>query len=303
MSALSRTHRLPDGRDDRDAVPARPGRSHCRRVRLHRPSAGGAAETEGLGVHQRAVRQDRGAPPGSGAGLLRSPGRPRRRAGPARHCRRDVQPAIDCRNPADDPDAGRPGRLSDRRRSSSPTISKPASSSIRESAARRPRLRAFFEEWDDPLISGIRWVEELVTIAGGDPIFPELADARLAKDRIVDPQEVVRRDPEIIFASWCGKKVNVDRIRKRAGLGRGHRGSLQPDPRDQVDLHPAARSGQPDGRAFASCTTPLRPLRAASCQSADLQAAKAETSSTFQRTAALSSRNRTPVPRHARTAA
>ena len=88
---------------------------------------------------------------------------------------------------------------------------------IRESAAGRPRLRAFFEEWDDPLISGIRWVEELVTIAGGDPIFPELADARLAKDRIVDPQEVVGRDPEIIFASWCGKKVNADRIRKRPG--------------------------------------------------------------------------------------
>ena len=88
---------------------------------------------------------------------------------------------------------------------------------IRESASGRPRLRAFFEEWDDPLISGIRWVEELVTIAGGDPIFPELAEARLGKDRIVDPQEVVRRDPEIIFASWCGKKVNVDRIRKRAG--------------------------------------------------------------------------------------
>jgi iron complex transport system substrate-binding protein len=88
---------------------------------------------------------------------------------------------------------------------------------IRESARGRPRLRAFFEEWDDPLISGIRWVEELVTMAGGDPIFPELADARLGKDRIVDPQEVVRRDPEVIFASWCGKKVNVDRIRTRPG--------------------------------------------------------------------------------------
>src|SRR5688572_12305126 len=68
---------------------------------------------------------------------------------------------------------------------------------IRESAARFPgRLRAFFEEWDDPLISGIRWVEELVTIAGGDPIFPELADARLARDRIVKPAEVVGRNPE-----------------------------------------------------------------------------------------------------------
>jgi iron complex transport system substrate-binding protein len=89
--------------------------------------------------------------------------------------------------------------------------------SIRQSASRLPRRRTFFEEWDDPLISGIRWVEELVSVAGGDPIFPELADARLAKDRIVDPQEVVRRDPEVVFGSWCGKKVNFDRIRKRPG--------------------------------------------------------------------------------------
>src|SRR5688572_16982766 len=56
---------------------------------------------------------------------------------------------------------------------------------IRDAASRRPRLRAFFEEWDDPLISGIRWVDELVMIAGGDPIFPDLAGARLGKDRIV----------------------------------------------------------------------------------------------------------------------
>jgi iron complex transport system substrate-binding protein len=89
---------------------------------------------------------------------------------------------------------------------------------IRISASRFPeRPRVFFEEWDDPLISGIRWVEELVEIAGGAPIFPELADAGLAKDRIVDPAEVARRDPQVVFASWCGKKVNKDRIRSRAG--------------------------------------------------------------------------------------
>jgi iron complex transport system substrate-binding protein len=89
---------------------------------------------------------------------------------------------------------------------------------IRDAGAQLPRrLRVFFEEWDDPLISGIRWVEELVEIAGGAPIFPELRDARLARQRIVDPQEVLRRDPEIVFASWCGKKVNPDRIRRRPG--------------------------------------------------------------------------------------
>jgi iron complex transport system substrate-binding protein len=90
--------------------------------------------------------------------------------------------------------------------------------SLRRAGSQFPRrLRVFFEEWDEPLISGIRWVEELVDIAGGAPIFPELANAGLAKDRIVDPIEVARRDPEVIFASWCGKKVKKATIRARPG--------------------------------------------------------------------------------------
>ena len=89
---------------------------------------------------------------------------------------------------------------------------------IRELGARLPiRARVFFEEWDEPLISGIRWVEELVEIAGGTPIFPELADAKLAKDRIVDPADVARRDPQVIFASWCGKKMKKATIQSRPG--------------------------------------------------------------------------------------
>ena len=79
------------------------------------------------------------------------------------------------------------------------------------------RPRVYFEEWDDPLISGIQWVEELIEIAGGDPIFPELRDAKLAKDRIVASGEVVRREPDVIIASWCGKAVRKDRIASRAG--------------------------------------------------------------------------------------
>jgi iron complex transport system substrate-binding protein len=89
---------------------------------------------------------------------------------------------------------------------------------IRESASRFPRRPlVFFEEWDDPLISGIRWVEELVQIAGGDPIFPELANSALAKNRIVDPAEVARRNPEVVFASWCGKKMKKATILNRPG--------------------------------------------------------------------------------------
>jgi iron complex transport system substrate-binding protein len=92
---------------------------------------------------------------------------------------------------------------------------------IRQTASSFPRRpRVFFEEWDDPLISGIRWVEELVEIAGGDPIFPELAQCGLAKDRIVDPGEVARRDPDVVFASWCGKKMKKTTIQNRPGWDR-----------------------------------------------------------------------------------
>jgi len=99
---------------------------------------------------------------------------------------------------------------------------------IRRSAARFPaRLTTFFEEWDDPLISGIRWVEELVELAGGAPIFPELANARLARDRIVDPFEVARRDPEQVFASsdilQPGPACLTDGVRQlHAVLARAH---------------------------------------------------------------------------------
>lgn len=89
---------------------------------------------------------------------------------------------------------------------------------IEASARRFPRRpRVFFEEWKAPLISGIRWVEELVELAGGEAVFPELRHQRLGRDRIVDPKAVLSRDPEVIVASWCGVKVNKDRIRQRAG--------------------------------------------------------------------------------------
>jgi iron complex transport system substrate-binding protein len=89
---------------------------------------------------------------------------------------------------------------------------------IRQQAASLPRRpRVYFEEWDDPLITGIRWVEELIEIAGGDPIFPELAGARLAKDRIVAGEQVIARSPDVIIGSWCGKPVRKERIASRPG--------------------------------------------------------------------------------------
>ena len=89
---------------------------------------------------------------------------------------------------------------------------------IEESASRfSPRPRVFFEEWNDPLISGIRWVDELVEIAGGQSLFPELRIQALAKDRILEPAKVVERDPEIIIGSWCGVRFNPDFVRSRVG--------------------------------------------------------------------------------------
>ncbi|MGA3046308.1 MAG: cobalamin-binding protein [Terracidiphilus sp.] len=89
---------------------------------------------------------------------------------------------------------------------------------IRASAknfTRRPRV--FFEEWKEPLISGIAWVEELIEIAGGEVIFPELRGCGKSKDRVVDPAAVAARDPEVIIASWCGMKVNEQDILSRPG--------------------------------------------------------------------------------------
>jgi iron complex transport system substrate-binding protein len=89
---------------------------------------------------------------------------------------------------------------------------------IRATASHLPRHpRVFFEEWNDPLISGIRWVDELLEIAGGETLFPELRSCPDAKSRIVDPRAVRERNPEVVIASWCGRKVNPDTIRAREG--------------------------------------------------------------------------------------
>ena len=89
---------------------------------------------------------------------------------------------------------------------------------IAASAARFPfRPRVLFEEWYDPLISGIRWVDELIEVAGGDSVFPELRRNQSAKDRIVNPADVIGRDPQVIVGSWCGRQVKKDLIRTREG--------------------------------------------------------------------------------------
>ncbi len=101
---------------------------------------------------------------------------------------------------------------------------------ITEQAASLPRRpKVYFEEWDDPPITGIRWVAELIRIAGGDDIFPERAAESLAKHRILaDADEVIRRAPDIIIGSWCGKKFQPSKVAARPGW----------------DAIPAVRDGQ-----------------------------------------------------------
>lgn len=99
----------------------------------------------------------------------------------------------------------------------------------REAASLPRRPRVYFEEWDEPPITGIRWVAELVRIAGGDDIFPERAVEPLAKARILeDAGEVVRRAPDLILGSWCGKKFRPEKVAARPGW----------------DAIPAVRTGQ-----------------------------------------------------------
>ena len=101
---------------------------------------------------------------------------------------------------------------------------------VRAVAATLPRRpKVYFEEWDEPLITGIRWVGELVRIAGGDDIFPELTQQSLARNRILaDGSEVIRRAPELILGSWCGKRFRPEQVAARPGW----------------DAIPAVRDGQ-----------------------------------------------------------
>lgn len=87
---------------------------------------------------------------------------------------------------------------------------------LQATGKRRPRV--FFEEWDEPHISAIRWVSELLGIAGGDDVFPELASMSLGKDRIIaHGDQIVARAPDIVIGSWCGKKFRSEKVASRAG--------------------------------------------------------------------------------------
>jgi len=89
---------------------------------------------------------------------------------------------------------------------------------VRRRAAQGPRPRVYFEEWDDPMISSIRWVAELIAIAGGHEVFPERSHRKNAQDRIVSAADVIAAAPDIIVGSWCGKKFVPGKVAARAGF-------------------------------------------------------------------------------------
>lgn len=90
---------------------------------------------------------------------------------------------------------------------------------IRDAAKAFPRRpRVYFEEWDEPMISGIRWVSELIEVAGGEDVFPELSVSHAAAGRVIkDPELVIQRKPDVILGSWCGKKFRPERVAARPG--------------------------------------------------------------------------------------
>lgn len=90
-------------------------------------------------------------------------------------------------------------------------------SAIENSKSYPYRPKVFFEEWNEPLISSIQWVSELIEICGGDLCFPELSTKSMARDRIISPESVIEKNPDIIIGSWCGKKFNPEKVRARKG--------------------------------------------------------------------------------------
>ena len=91
---------------------------------------------------------------------------------------------------------------------------------VRKRAAQSLRPKVYFEEWDEPMISGIGWVSELIEAAGGVDVFADRASCKSAKDRIVTAEEVIRNEPDIIIGSWCGKKFRPEKLAKRPGFDR-----------------------------------------------------------------------------------
>lgn len=141
---------------------------------------------------------------------------------------------------------------------------------VAESAASLPRRpRAFFEEWPDPLISGIRWVSELLELAGGEDVCAETRASHDAPGRVKAPEEVARRDPEVVIASWCGKRARREVIAGRPGWA-GVRAVRE----DQLYEVPSAVILQPGPAALEDGVRALAAILAAVARGERLPAAR-----------------------------
>jgi iron complex transport system substrate-binding protein len=138
-----------------------------------------------------------------------------------------------------------------------------------EAASLPRRPRAFFEEWPDPLISGIRWVSELIELAGGEDVCAETRGSQAAQGRIKAPEEVARRDPEVVIASWCGKKA-----RREAIVGRPGWGEVRAVREDQLYELPSAVILQPGPAALEDGVRALAAILAAVARGEKLPAAR-----------------------------
>ena len=119
-----------------------------------------------------------------------------------------------------------------------------ATTNARRRVSRLPfRPKVYFEEWDDPMISGIAWVSELIEIAGGIDVFADLAHCKSAKDRIVTGEQIIARAPDIIVGSWCGKKFRPEKVVNRAGVAGG---AAWRRSRDQIAVDLAAGARRAD---------------------------------------------------------
>jgi iron complex transport system substrate-binding protein len=96
-------------------------------------------------------------------------------------------------------------------------LTKKLNEAIEFSKTLETKPKVYFEEWDDPLISAITWVSEVIELCGGENIFSENSNAILAKDRFVNHEDIIERNPDIILACHCGKKVKLDKIKSRSG--------------------------------------------------------------------------------------
>ena len=138
-----------------------------------------------------------------------------------------------------------------------------------EAASLPRRPRAFFEEWPDPLISGIRWVSELIELAGGEDVCADTRGSQAAQGRIKTPEEVARRDPEVVIASWCGKKA-----RREAIVGRPGWAEVRAVRDDQLYELPSAVILQPGPAALEDGVRALAAILAAVARGETLPAAR-----------------------------